>query len=254
MTFQIISERETTLLVLENGKIKQLSKDFYNLIKVKRFNGERIIQTFKDKDTSDEIEVQETFNKGIFNVKYRDHVIQLRNRNIVCGAIENWYQTNDIKQMVETFQEQYRIQEQTKVFQYMADLFPDNRVQIKDNAFIIDGLWKIDNQGTAYVNSTWSKYQGIRSGVDPHNTNSKLKEDDKWKFLCIVPDGKIHATTIETEVGTIRLTPEDVVILAKVGFLLDPKKIFDNVFANQLTKKVLKVLTDEYNAQVKENK
>ena len=30
MTFQIISERETTLLVLENGKIKQLSKQLYN--------------------------------------------------------------------------------------------------------------------------------------------------------------------------------------------------------------------------------
>ena len=77
MTFQIISERETTLLVLENGKIKQLSKDFYNLIKVKRFNGERIIQTFKDKDSDDEIEVQETFNKGIFNVKYKNTIIQL---------------------------------------------------------------------------------------------------------------------------------------------------------------------------------
>ena len=62
MTFQIISERETTLLVLENGKIKQLSKDLYNLIRVKRFNNERIIQTFNDINSDDEIEVQETFN------------------------------------------------------------------------------------------------------------------------------------------------------------------------------------------------
>ena len=159
MTFQIISERETTLLVLENGKIKQLSKDFYNLIKVKRFNGERIIQTFKDKDSDDEIEVQETFNKGIFNVKYKNTIIQLRDRNVVCGCIENWYQTNDINKMVETFQEQYRIQEETKVFQYMANLFPDKRVVAKDRAFIVDGLWKIDNQGTAYVNSSWSRFQ-----------------------------------------------------------------------------------------------
>jgi len=254
MTFQIISERETTLLVLENGKIKQLSKDFYNLIKVKRFNGERIIQTFKDKDSDDEIEVQETFNKGIFNVKYKNTIIQLRDRNVVCGGIENWYQTNDINKMVETFQEQYRIQEETKVFQYMANLFPDKRVVAKDRAFIVDGLWKIDNQGTAYINSAWSKYQGIRTGVDPHNADSKLKEDNKWKFLCIVPDGKIYATSIQTEIGEIKLTKEDVVILAKVGFLLDPKKIFDSVFMNQLTKKVKKVLTDEYNAQVKENK
>ena len=80
MTFLIISESETTLLVLENGKNKQLSKDLYNLIRVKRFNNERIIQTFNDINSDDEIEVQETFNKGIFNVKYKDVVIQLRNR------------------------------------------------------------------------------------------------------------------------------------------------------------------------------
>ena len=97
MTFQIISERETTLLVLENGKIKQLSKDLYNLIRVKRFNNERIIQTFNDINSDDEIEVQETFNKGIFNVKYKDVVIQLRNRNKVCSGIEDWYHTNEIK-------------------------------------------------------------------------------------------------------------------------------------------------------------
>ena len=57
MTFQIISERETTLLVLENGKIKQLSKDLYNLIRVKRFNNERIIQTFNDINSDDVVNV-----------------------------------------------------------------------------------------------------------------------------------------------------------------------------------------------------
>ena len=137
MTFQIISERETTLLVLENGRIKQLSKDFYNTIKVKRFNGDRIIQTFNDRDTDDSIYVQETFNTGIFNVTYKEQVIQIRNRNIICSGIENWYQTNSISDMVKSFQEQYRIQQETKVFEYMANLFSDDRVKVKDSSFIV---------------------------------------------------------------------------------------------------------------------
>lgn len=250
MTFQIISERETTLLVLENGRIKQLSKDFYNTIKVKRFNGDRIIQTFNDRDTNDSIYVQETFNTGIFNVTYKEQVIQIRNRNIICSGIENWYQTNSISDMVKSFQEQYRIQQETKVFEYMANLFSDDRVIVKDSSFIVDDIWKIDKQGTAYV---WSEAHTTysRGLVDPH-TGNKLDKKGKWKFLCIVPEGKIHSTQIETPIGTITLTPTDVVILAKVGFLLDPKKIFDTVFMNQLTPRLKKVLEDEYKVQIKE--
>ena len=72
MTFQIISERDTTLLVLENGKVKQYSKDLYNLTKIKRYNGERIISELVDKNSDDSISVQETFNKGIFNITYKN--------------------------------------------------------------------------------------------------------------------------------------------------------------------------------------
>ena len=68
----------------------------------------------------------------------------------------------------------------------------------------------------------------------------------------LFPKEKYTPTQIETPIGTITLTPTDVVILAKVGFLLDPQKIFDSVFMNQLTPRLRRVLEDEYKAQKKE--
>ena len=247
MTLQIISERETTLLVLENGKIKQYSKDLYNMTKIKRYNGGRIIDELRDKDTDDSISVQETFNKGIFNVTYNNIILQLRDRNKVCAGVEDWYQSNNIKQLVETFTEQYKIQEETKVFKVMANMFPDDRVKITKEGFVVDGVWLVDKQGTSYLSSkSPTRYAHFRRDRDPH-TKKKLLQSAKWNFLCLVPKGKVHATYIETEVGSIKLAETDMVILSKVAFLLDPRKIFDSVFMNQLPDKFQKVLRDEHN-------
>ncbi len=254
MTFQIISERETTLLVLENGKIKQLSKDLYNLIRVKRFNNERIIQTFNDINSDDEIEVQETFNKGIFNVKYKDVVIQLRNRNKVCSGIEDWYHTNEIKSLVEQFTEQYKIQERTKIARVIAGMFPDDRVVAVDDGFEIDGIWKVDNQGTAFINSKPHTRFSEHATYDPHNPDGKIDNKSKWKFLCIVPKGKIYPTQIDTEIGKVDITETDVGILSKIAFLLDERKIFDTVFFDQIKdKRTRKFLEDEYKSRVKQD-
>jgi hypothetical protein len=246
LTFQIISERDTTLLVLENGKVKQYSKDLYNITKLKRYNGGRIIDELMDKETDDSINVQETFTKGIFNITYRDTILQLRDRNKVCAGVEDWYHTNKIKQLVDTFTEQYKIQEETKVFKVMANMFPDDRVKITNEGFVVDGVWLVDKQGTSYLSSkSPTRYAHFRTNIDPHS-KKKLLQTVKWNFLCLVPKGKVHATYIETEIGSIKLEETDMVILSKVAFLLDPRKVFDRVFMNQLPDKLQKVLKDEY--------
>lgn len=246
MTFQIISERDTTLLVLENGKVKQYSKDLYNMTKIKRYNGERIIDELVDKNSDDCINVQETFNKGIFNITYKNIILQLRDRNKVCAGVEDWYQSNTIQQLVDVFTEQYKIQQETKVFKVMANMFPDDRVKISSDGFIVDTIWLVDKQGSSYLSSkSPTRYAHFRN-QDPH-TKKKLLKTEKWNFLCLVPKGKVHATYIDTEIGRIKLSETDMVILSKVAFLIDPRKVFDRVFMNQLPEKLQKVLKDEYN-------
>ena len=68
MTYQIIAERPNSLLIYENGKTKLYTSDIYNMLKFKQFNGERIILNTKDKKNG-KVFVQETYNRGIFNVE-----------------------------------------------------------------------------------------------------------------------------------------------------------------------------------------
>lgn len=248
MTFQIISERDTTLLVLENGKVKQYSKDLYNLTKIKRYNGERIISELVDKNSDDSISVQETFNKGIFNITYKNIILQLRDRNKVCAGVEDWYQSNSIQQLIDLFTEQYKIQKETQVLKVMANMFPDDRVKIINEGFVVDSVWLVDKQGTSYLSSkSPTRYAHFRNiQQDPHTRKNVLKTE-KWNFLCLVPKGKVHSTYIDTEIGRIKLSETDMVILSKVAFLIDERKIFDRVFMNQLPEKLQKVLKDEYN-------
>ena len=77
MVYQILAERPNTLLVFENNKLKTYSKDEYNMLKLKQFNGERIYHIAKPNDQSfgDEIEYHETFTRGVFNVKYKGETL-----------------------------------------------------------------------------------------------------------------------------------------------------------------------------------
>ena len=105
MTYQIIAERENSLLVYEDGKTKIYTNDTYNLLKFKEFNGERIILHTKSKldDEITKIYVQETYDRGIFNVQYNKETLQIRDCIQMSKAIDEYLKTDSNKKIKELF-------------------------------------------------------------------------------------------------------------------------------------------------------
>ena len=233
--YQIVAERENTILILDNGMIKSYPNDFYNELRLKTFNGERIILDIQSKQKGT-IHITETYNRGIFNVEYMGEVIQFRDKNKVCMGVRQWLYQQESNIIEDAYVELWKNNNQSKVMQMMADFFGDRVKVVKndtdENLFEVDGLFRINNQGTCFT---------------------KRDISNKWSAMCVVPAGKIRPFKIQTNIGEISLTETDVVILAKVGFLLDPKKIYDRVFFNQLSRKLQRVLKDEMKAELKYN-
>lgn len=248
MTFQIIAERDNTILVLENNKIKTYPNDFYNELKLKKFNGDRIILDMFSKEKGI-IKITETFNRGIFNVEYMGEVIQFRDKNIVCLGIKQWLESNETTEIENAYVDLWKKNNETKIMEMLAGFFGD-RVTVVDCslgghkglAFDVDGLFRINKQGTCYTQNVYRRGRTV----------SQETLDDKWSSVCIVPDGTVRPFSIMTKIGKIDLTSNDVVILSKVGFLLSPKKIYDSVFFDQLTPSLKKVLIDEVKQEAKD--
>lgn len=244
MTFQIIAERDNTLLVLENNKIKTYPNDFYNELKLKKFDGDRIILDMFSKEKGI-IKITETFNRGIFNVEYMGEVIQFRDKNVVCLGIKQWLEANETTEIEKAYVDLWKKNNETKLMEMLAGFFGD-RVKVidcslgghKGLAFDVDGLFRINKQGTCYTKTNY------RRG---HETL-----DEKWSSVCIVPNGTVRPFSIMTKIGKIELTGNDVVILSKVGFLLSPKKIYDRVFFDQLAQPLKRVLLDEVKQEAKD--
>ena len=99
-------------------------------------------------------------------------------------------------------------------------------------------MFRVNKQATCY---TQNKVNGSQQTLD-----------GQWSSLCIVPNGTIRPFSLMTKIGKIQLSKNDDVILAKIGFLLSPKKIYDRVFFEQLSTPLKKVLTDEVKQEAKD--
>ena len=233
MTYQIIAERPNSLLIYENGKTKLYTADVYNMLKFKQFNGERIILNTKDKKNG-KVFVQETYDRGIFNVEYGGETLQIRDTIELSKAIDEYLKTKTNTMIKELFLAKYREANYVRIMELMAKSF-GKHVKVVKGEFVIHDMFMVDKKGSAHYKSK-----------NKDHVNKKLKRN--WKYLCIVPKGKLRKMRIKTKIGEMELTRTDVEIMAKVGFLLYPD-INDSVFMNQLPKvlqeKLKKIMKDE---------
>lgn len=233
MTYQIIAERPNSLLIYENGKTKLYTADVYNMLKFKQFNGERIILNTKDKKNG-KVFVQETYDRGIFNVEYGGETLQIRDTIELSKAIDEYLKTKTNTMIKELFLAKYREANYVRIMELMAKSF-GKHVKVVKGEFVIHDMFMVDKKGSAHYLSKTRDH-----------LNKKWKRN--WKYLCIVPKGKLRKMRIKTKIGEMELTRTDVEIMAKVGFLLYPD-INDSVFMNQLPKvlqeKLKKIMKDE---------
>jgi len=214
----IIDNDYETLTVKDvNGKILIRNIDEYNLMKYKDFKGDRIIVKLNNK-----CEVIETYNNGIFNVRYEGYKMQIRDKIEVCKRLKFCLDTGSdqpIKELLlnnvkDTIKEDW-IREVLKPF--------GDRVEIKtiDNKtkVYIDNLFCVDSNGQAYF-----------------KTNGSLKN------ICIVADhsGKLNFK-LGHELGKFDLDFRTLEIYSKVLFFLFPN-VKDSVFMNQLPAKIKSII------------
>lgn len=210
----VLEERDDLLIVLQNSKVETLPLCPYTVLKHKYFHGNRIIYKFNS-----DMEVTETYTDGIFNCSLRSENLQIRRRDDIARAITQHYEANDCTLYEEIFATEYAKHYRTDLLMQFLQVY-DERVNLHGDAFVIDGIFRVDQHGNAYVRDV-NKYG--------------------WKNICIVVQGKLKLHYIDTPIGSIQLDETALTIIAKITFLLFPN-LEDIVFAQQLPDNVKRML------------
>lgn len=205
----IIDNDYQTLTVKTNdNKILVRNIDEYNIMKYQDYKGDRIIKQL-DKDT----EVIETFNNGIFNIRYKTIKTQIRDRIEVCKRLRFCIENNTIEPIKELLQENINKEIKQDWLKEVLKPFGD-RIEFKGERIFIDNMFAVDENGQAYVN---------------------YKDD--LRSLCIVASqtGKMNYLISHNLLGEVKINFRTMEIYLKVLFLLFPNTK-DSVFMNQLPK------------------
>lgn len=217
----ILEERKDLLIVLLDGKVAALSKTPYTVLKHKYFQGKRIIYTFN----SNEMELVETYDDGIFNAYLKSANLQIRKRDQVAEAILNHHDTGDTTLYERLFSQEYAEQNRLDLLKHLLMEYR-GRVRFGGNQFEVDSFFSVDQHGNAHVRDDPSKPAG-------------------WRNLCLVAQGQLTPRCVETPIGPVQLDEKGLTILAKVLFLLNPN-LEDQVFTRQISEKLRRML--EHNA------
>jgi len=210
----VLEERDDLLIVMQNGRVQTLPLSPYTVLKHKHFHGNRIIYKFNS-----DMEVTETYTDGIFNCRLRSEKLQIRKRDDIAKAIMQHHQTNDCAYYEQIFASEYAKHYRTDLLMQLLEVY-DERVRVQGDTFVIDGIFRVDQHGNAYVKQA-NKYG--------------------WKNICIVVQGKLKPHYIDTPIGSIQLDETALTIIAKITFLLFPN-LEDTVFAQQLPDNVKRML------------
>jgi len=212
----IIDNDFQTLTIKDiHNKIIIRNIDEYNLLKYgELFKGDRIIVKL-----SDECQVIETYNNGIFNIKYKEYKMQIRDKIEVCKRLKFCMEQNTTIPIKELLLNEVKTTIEINWLKEVLKPFGD-RVEIKeDKKIIIDNLFMVDERGQAYY-----------------------KTNQDFKSVCIVADqkGKLNYK-LGHELGKFNLNFRTLEIYSKVLFLLYPN-MNDSVFINQLPKKIKEII------------
>jgi|TARA_R110002051_G_scaffold61748_4_gene113221 hypothetical protein len=242
---KIVEFRKDQLVFQDDqGNIDAVPNNPYWRLKLKRFAGDRIYHKFND-----DVDIQETYNQGIFNFRVIsdgiESVVQIRVEwsDDVSTAIEN----EDLDTMLMIFEIHRSGGKgfQEKMLDALMNQYA-GRIEVTDLGFIIDGRFMVDRHGSARVNSL---YKG---------TGDKQKKltDKEWKFICIVAAGVRKRKVRMPNGEEIEIDPVDEQIMRKILFLLNPN-MSDRVFTNQLPSIIREELTyddDEINHKTRKRK
>lgn len=226
--FTILEERADLLVLLAGGHVLTAPKTPYAELKYRHFVGNRILYRF-----GDGMEVQETYNDGIFNCTYRQIHVQARSRDRVAEAILRHHATGDTSAYAQLVAQEYGRVAQNLLLRHMLGGYRE-RVSIREEkaqdageetqVLIDGGLFMVDVHGNAHV----------RDGIS-------------YRRICVVAQGASRDTTaianpsIETPFGPVQMDETTMTVLAKTVFLLEPN-LKDRVFVRQLPASVLATL------------
>ena len=221
----IIDEREDQIVFQNDvtGRIESYPSRPYWQLRLKTFNNERIYHKF-----GRNVEIQETYNEGIFNLTIEGHTLNIRDvwRDDVARAILD----GDEMQIKKIYAHHQGQGVQSKMVEALITQFP-NRVEVKDEGFIIDGMFKIDRHGSASYRSNMKKFKA--------DGQQKITSD--WSFLCIVSKA-VAKKKVKLPTGeTIEINPLDEQIIDKILFLLEPN-MKDTIFTHQLPEEIKEIL------------
>jgi hypothetical protein len=213
----ILEERKDMFVLLFNGKVQTMPLTSYTEVKYKHFNGNRIAYRFNE-----EMEVQETYDDGIFNCTYKTAQIQIRKRDAIAEAILQHYRCGSTSTYERLFQLEYADRNCIELLKFMLAGYRQRlRFEEKSNdegAIYIDNNFKVDRHGNAYV-----------------------KDGHEYRAICIVVQGSLSETGVETPIGRVSLDETALTILAKTMFLLNPNQE-DEVFRRQVPSQILDAL------------
>jgi len=206
----IDNDYETLTVKDKDNKIKIRNIDEYNLMKYQDFDGDRIIVNL-NKNCS----VIETFDEGIFNIRFKNYRMQLRDKIEVCKRLKFAIETHNDNPIKELLLDNVK-DSLDKDFLIMVLKGYGERVKITDKEILIDEWFKVDMNGQAY-------FKNIH---------------EEFKAVCIVANktGQMNYK-LKHELGKFDLSFKTLEIYFKVLFLLFPNKE-DSVFMNQLPKKL----------------
>lgn len=229
-----VAERDNVFIIEDKGKIKTLVKDSYTSYKINNCNGERIF-----KDFGNGLKIQETYDDRIFNCYKNDEVINIRDGNKIVEFIVD----DNSAGYDSYFRQIYYQQHRTEFVDEVMKSYGDRVVKVSDG-YVIDDIWKVNNQGSSYYfqeehKGRFDTYDNVRV----HGENAKGVEGD-WHFLCTVAQGQFLRMSIETKIGALELDETTMTILAKINYLMNPSS-FDSTTLGQLPEKLRRVIQDE---------
>ena len=231
---KLLAKRKNVYVVEDKGKVKTILNDKYNEVKLEHYNGERIFYDF-----GNGLKVQETYDERIFNCYKNDVIINIRDG----GKIAEFILDKNATGYSEYFTAHYYQQHKSEFMDKIIESYGDRVVKIEDG-YIVDDLFKVNNQGSSYFFSEidkgrWDNQEQVRV----HGEHAKGKEGN-WHFLCTVAQGKFLKMSIDSDIGALELDETTMTIIAKINFLLNPNTN-DSVFMNQLPESLRKILRAE---------
>lgn len=231
---KLLAKRKNVYVVEDKGKVKTILNDKYNEVKLEHYNGERIFYDF-----GNGLKVQETYDERIFNCYKNDVIINIRDG----GKIAEFILDKNATGYSEYFTSHYYQQHKSEFMDKIIESYGDRVVKVEDG-YIVDDLFKVNNQGSSYFFSETDKgHWDNQQEVLVHGEHAKGR-DGNWHFLCTVAQGKFLKMSIDSEIGALELDETTMTIIAKINFLLNPNTN-DSVFMNQLPESLRKILRAE---------